>query len=99
MQTLKVLHVLTKREIILLFGKVLIEAFNRIVKRYAVVYDTTCESNISGFNQALDNHGHEEADKLIILNSLDISTNDPFKEPTVFSPDTDIFLLLAYFYT
>ena len=69
-----------------------------LTSRYVVVYDTICESNIDRFNDDLLEHGHEEADTLMILHALDVSSSDPFKEVTVSSPDTDVFLLLLYFY-
>ena len=42
-------------------------------------------------------HNYEEADTLIILHAVDVAANDPFKELTIWSPDTDVFLLLIYY--
>ena len=42
-------------------------------------------------------HNHEEANTLLILHSIDVATMDPFKEVTIYSPDTDDFLLLVYY--
>ena len=63
-----------------------------------MVYDTLCKTNIHGFDVDLLEHYHEEADTLIILHALDVAKRDPFSSLTVFSPDTDVFLLLLYFY-
>ena len=42
------------------------------------------------------NHDHEEADTLLILHCCDVAQRDPFTECIVFSPDTDVFLLLIH---
>ena len=71
---------------------------NGIGNRYAVVYETICETNIPNIGVELFEHTQEGADTLIILHALDVTTNDPFNEITVCHPDTDVFLLLIYFY-
>ena len=44
------------------------------------------------------NHDLEEADTLIILHALDVAKENPLKKCIVLSPDTDVFLLIIYYY-
>ena len=44
-------------------------------------------------------HDHEKADTLLTLHCFDIARRDPFTTCTVYSPDTDVFLLLIHFYS
>ena len=44
----------------------------------------------------LATHDHEEADTLMILHCHFVAQQDPFTECVIFSPDTDVFLLLIY---
>ena len=41
-------------------------------------------------------HDHEEADTLLVLQAIDVANRYPFTEVVVFSPDTDVFLLLVH---
>ena len=43
----------------------------------------------------LDNNNHEEAGTLLVLHSLDVARQDPFRKLEVVSPDTDVSLLLT----
>ena len=43
-----------------------------------MVYDTVCETNIDGFEEALKEHSQEEADTLMVLYALEIAERDPF---------------------
>ena len=70
--------------------------YNRY-NRYAVIYHNQCLSNIPDFSPDLLHHNHEEADTLLILDWIDVATMDPFKEVAIFSPDTDVFLLLVHY--
>ena len=58
-------------------------------------YDMTSETNIPNFSMVRE-HDHEEAGTLLILHCLDVAKRDPFSECVVFSPDTDVFLLLIH---
>ena len=66
--------------------------------RYVVTYDTKMETNIPNFNEELMVHDHEEADTALILNAIDVAQRTPFSHCIVYSPDTDVFLLLIYYY-
>ena len=52
-------------------GKELANYLNGIGKRYAVVYETTCETNIPNIGVELLEHTQEEAVTLIIHDSDD----------------------------
>ena len=68
--------------------------------RFVVVHDTVAESNYEEFSEDLKIHSHEEADTLLVLHALDVS-NCGRKEDSlhIFSPDTDVFLLLVNRYS
>ena len=63
-----------------------------------VVCDNKCESDISNFDNNLRVHCHEEADTLIVLHGIDVAKRDPFQELYIDSCDTDVFLLLLYYF-
>lgn len=52
-----------------------------------VVYGTEVKSSLM-------THSHEEADTLIVLHALDVSRSNRQADLYIFSPDTDVFLLL-----
>ena len=64
----------------------------------AITYSQKTISNISEFSDELMCHDHEEADTLIILHALDVTKTNPFAECIVIASDTDVFLLLVYYY-
>lgn len=68
-------------------------------KSYAVSFDTITVSNISNIGSHLNNNEHEEADTLMILHAIDVACINPFRVLHVFSPDTDVFILLIHYYT
>ena len=49
-------------------------------------------------SQELMNHDCKEAYLLLILHALDVAKDNLFKECIILSPDTDLFLLLIYYY-
>ena len=65
---------------------------------FAVSYDTLTASNIAGIDASLQGNTHEEADTLMILHAIDIARINPFRELCIFSPDTDVLLLLNHYY-
>ena len=64
---------------------------------FVVTYDLCSETNIAEYPDTLKTHDHEEADTLLILQAIDVATSDPFAECVIFSPDTDVFLLLIHY--
>ena len=67
------------------------------VKDFVVTYNLQSETNIFDLEEDLKIHDHEEADTLLILHAINVARRDPFNECIVFSPDTDVFLLLIHY--
>ena len=65
---------------------------------FAVSYEFTCISNIFDIDARLKDHCHEETDTCIVLQSLDITKCNPFTDLVVYCCDTDVFLLLLYYF-
>ena len=63
-----------------------------------VVSGTEAKSNKDSLSKNLKEHNHEESDILIIFHCVDISQKFPESHLDVFSPDTDVFLLLVHWY-
>ena len=79
----------TKRNLTLMFAKALIEYFQSKPIKFYVVYD-----NIIVEPTSSSEHGHEEADTLIPHQVLASVKENPLKDITVRSPDTDVLILL-----
>ena len=71
-------HNETKQELTVYLARLLVNYFAENNTNYVVVYDTVCETNIDGFEEALKEHSHEEADTLMVLYALEIGERDPF---------------------
>lgn len=91
-------HIETKQQLTKYLAKYFIEIITSTNKRYVVTYDKISESNIQDSIEDVATHDHEEADTLIVLHCLNIARQNPFSECTVYSPDTDVFLLLIHHY-
>ena len=87
-------HIETKADLTEYLSLAAIKYFEKRSIGYVVVFDTKSISNLEGYSTTLATHDHEEADTLILLHALDVSSRDPFSKIDVFSPDTDVFLLL-----
>ena len=72
--------------------------FEAVKQQYVVTYNRIKESNVDGFLDVMKTRDHEQADTFLILRPFKIARRDPFKKCTVYSPDTDVFLLLIHFY-
>ena len=72
--------------------------FSAAEKQQIFAYSIIAESNIVDFPDELKFHSHEEADTLIVLQSIDVAKNNRFCQLYVASSDTDVLLLLLYFY-
>ena len=83
----------TKEELTINLSEKLIREFLHQNKQFVVVYDNKCETNISNFDNNLRVHCHEEADTRI-----DVAKRDPFQELYIDCCDTDVFLLLVYYF-
>ena len=66
-------------------------------KRYIVAYSITAKSNIVDFLDELKFHSHEEADSLIVLQSIDAAKSNLFCQLYVSCSDTDVLLLFCTF--
>ena len=88
----------TKEELTIYLSEKLIREFLHQNKQFVVVYDNKCETNISNFDNNLRVHCHEEADTLIVLHGIDVAKRDPFQELYIDCWDTDVFLLLLYYF-
>jgi len=64
----------------------------------AVTFSKQTITNIDELSTDLQNHDHEEADTLLVLHAIGVTKMNPFSECVVVSPDTDVFLLLLYYY-
>ena len=89
-------HTGTKSQLAEYFGKWLLNHFARSDKGFVVVYGTSTLSNREGlFDPDLSIHTHEEADTQIALHVLDATAlSTSIRDIYVWSPDTDVFLLL-----
>ena len=86
------------KELTIYLSEKLIREFLHQNKQFVVVYDNKCETNISNFDNNLRVHCHEEADTLIVLHGIDVAKRDPFQELYIDCWDTDVFLLLLYYF-
>ena len=87
-----------KEELTIYLSEKLIREFLHQNKQFVVVYDNKCETNISNFDNNLCVHCHEEADTLIVLHGIDVVKHDPFQELYIDCCDTDVFLILLYYF-
>ena len=88
----------TKEEVTIYLSEKLIREFLHQDKQFVVVYDNKCETNISNFDKNLRVHSREEADTFIVLHGIDVAKRDLFQELYIDCCDTDVFLLLFYYF-
>ena len=67
-------------------------------KRYVLAYNSTAESSSIDFPEKMKFHSHEEADTLVVLHSIEVTEKNPFCQLYVACSDTDVLLVLLYFY-
>ena len=91
-------HVNTKRDLTKYLSCKIAQVLSAAGKQYVVTYNSTAESNIIDFPEELKFHSHEEADTLIVLHSIEVAKRNPFCQLYVACSDTDVLLLLLYFY-
>ena len=90
-------HVETKKELTAYLSQKFVEACEQAGKKYVVVYENLSRFNVT-VSSEVECHTHEEADTLLVLYGVDVAKINPFQELVVCSPDTDILLLLIFFY-
>ena len=88
----------TKRDFTKYLSCKIAQVLSAAGKRYIVAYSITAKSNIVDFPDELKFHSHEEADSLIVLQCTDVAKSNPFCQLCVSCSDTDVLLLLLYFY-
>ena len=91
-------HIDTKQELTVYLAQKAIAKFSEIGMSYIVTYDIMSVTNIDDVAFGIDVHDHEEADTLLILHGVKVSHRLPFCECIIYSPDTDVFLLLVHYY-
>ena len=91
-------HIETKKSLTIYLAQYAKAALNRQGFKYCVTYDQLSDTNMIDFTEELRSHDHEEADTLLLLHAIDVAQKDPFRECIMFSPDTDVFLLLLHYY-
>lgn len=89
-------HIETKAKLTEYLGKALLREYADDRKSLIVVYGTSTYANKPNvFHPSIAEHTHEEADTLIPLHVLDASrTSNSNIHVDVYSPDTDVFILL-----
>lgn len=89
-------HIETKSQLTEYLGKALLHEYSNSSTNLVVVYGASTYSNKPNvFDPSLAEHSHEEADTLIPLHVLDASRNGgSIHDIHVYSPDTDVFVLL-----
>ena len=93
-------HIQTKAELTTyLADKCLVYFSQHTETNFVVVSGTTAQSNHDRLAPNLCEHRHEVADTLLILHATDANKNSSVKQLDVCSPDTDVLLLLLYWYT
>ena len=66
-------------------------------RNFGVVYNNKCEAN-SNSNNSLRNHCHEKVDTLLVLHGINVANYYPFQELYIDCFDTEIFLLILYYF-
>ena len=88
----------TKQDLTIYLAEKVKIKFDELGIPYIITYDATSYANISNLQEDLTSHEHEEAVTLLILHTIEIAKRIPFCECVIYSPDTDVFLLLIYYY-
>ena len=91
-------NIQTKHDLTIYLANYAKQTFESSNKKYVIVYETKSESNLENYDSNLLTHCQEEEDTLMILCTIDVSKQNPFAELIISSPDTDVLVLLIYFY-
>ena len=67
-------------------------------KDFVVVFDRNCFSNLADLEESLKTYDQEEADTGIVLHAIDACRRDAFSELTITCSDTDVLLILLYYF-
>ena len=91
-------HIQTKSDLTAYLSEYAIHELANMGRRFVVMFETKSISNIPDYPVELQEHNQEEANTLMLLQASNVCEIDPFTDLYVVSPDTDVFLLLIYFY-
>ena len=89
-------HIKTKQDLTIYLAQKFMKEFTKLGARYSVTYDLQSQSNIDNYSPELLEHDH--ADTLLVVQAIDVARNDPFTEYYIYSPDTDVLVLLIHHY-
>ena len=62
------------------------------------MYGNTCITNMMNLKETLLDYNQEEADTGIVLHALDVSERDSFTDLVIPCSDTNVFLILLFYY-
>ena len=88
----------TKQQLTVYLSEYVISEFKRLGKDYVVIYDSISRTNQECLSTENLHHSHEEVDTLLIMHCWEIVITNPVNQCIVYSPDTDVFLLLIFHY-
>ena len=91
-------HILTKKDLTIYLAEHCVDVLSKVGKQFVVVFDTKCITNIPQYPEELLQHNQEEADTLILFQAKNVTDLDPFTDFYVISSDTDVLLILIYYY-
>lgn len=91
-------HIETKQELTIFLANKVIQHLFKIGIPFVITFDTKSVTNIDNLSINMDLHDHEEADTLLVLHAIEVAQRSPFTECVIYSPDTDVFLLLVHYY-
>ena len=91
-------HIETKQQLTIYLSECVISEFERLGIDYVVSYDSISKTNQECLSSEILHHSHEEADTLSIMYCWEIARRNPLNQCIVYSPDTDVFLLLIFHY-
>ena len=72
--------------------------FSKMGARYSLTHKLKSESNNDTYSPQLTKNGNKEADTSPKLLAAGAARTDPFTEYYIYSPDTDVLILLIHHY-
>ena len=72
--------------------------FSKMGARYSLTHKLKSESNNDTYSPQLTKNDHKEADTSAKLLAAGTARTDPFTEYYIYSPDTDVLILLIHHY-
>ena len=91
-------HIEIKSDLTTYLAEYCVKELKKADKRFVIVYQTFCLTNIENYLPDLEYHNHEEADTLTMLQAKNLADMYPNCEIYILSLDTSVFLLAIHFY-